>query len=141
MSGNEIPEIYCWEMPVGELQIHFASTRRGALRVGLSLERDVNCINFFRNLFPNSILMRDYQKNRPLIQGIEGALQHNHQHRAIDYDFTLSPFQWLVLETITGIAFGETKTYGEVAASVGKPKGARAVGQALGKNPLPLIFP
>ncbi|MBW1702611.1 MAG: MGMT family protein, partial [Deltaproteobacteria bacterium] len=32
-------------------------------------------------------------------------------------------------------------TYREVALMVGNPKGARAVGQALGRNPLPLIFP
>ena len=45
---------------------------------------------------------------------------------------------WLALKEIP---FGETRTYKWLAEKVGKPKASRAVGQALGKNPLPLIFP
>lgn len=36
---------------------------------------------------------------------------------------------------------GETRTYGEVAAALGSPGAARAVGQAMGKNPIPIIVP
>ncbi|MGE5413900.1 MAG: methylated-DNA--[protein]-cysteine S-methyltransferase [Syntrophomonadaceae bacterium] len=36
---------------------------------------------------------------------------------------------------------GRTVTYGEIAATIGEPKEARAVGQALGANPIPLIVP
>ncbi|MDP2600040.1 MAG: MGMT family protein [Deltaproteobacteria bacterium] len=52
-----------------------------------------------------------------------------------------TPFQkrvWRVLQTIP---CGETRTYKWVAQKVGKPKAARAVGQACGANPLPLIIP
>jgi O-6-methylguanine DNA methyltransferase len=45
------------------------------------------------------------------------------------------------MKAIARIPFGETRTYKEVAAMAEKPKGARAVGQAMGRNPLPLIFP
>lgn len=47
----------------------------------------------------------------------------------------------IYLASSARIPFGETKTYGEVAKMMGSPGGARAVGQAMGKNPLPLIFP
>lgn len=39
------------------------------------------------------------------------------------------------------IPAGQTKTYGELAASLKQPNAARAVGQALGRNPIPLIIP
>lgn len=53
----------------------------------------------------------------------------------------LSPFQKSVLNYIKKIPYGEVKTYKEVAEKIGKKNGARAVGQALKRNPLPLFFP
>lgn len=45
---------------------------------------------------------------------------------------------WLALREIP---FGETRTYKWLAEKVGKPKASRAVGQALGRNPLPIVLP
>jgi methylated-DNA-[protein]-cysteine S-methyltransferase len=39
------------------------------------------------------------------------------------------------------IGYGETDTYGGIAARIGRPGAARAVGQALGRNPIPVIVP
>ena len=39
------------------------------------------------------------------------------------------------------IPYGRTRSYGDVAADLGIPKGARAVGQANGRNPVPLVIP
>ncbi|PVV84097.1 hypothetical protein DD509_05190 [Dehalogenimonas alkenigignens] len=50
-------------------------------------------------------------------------------------------FQQQVYRAACGIPFGETKSYGELAAAIGKPGAARAVGQALGANPLPILIP
>lgn len=52
-----------------------------------------------------------------------------------------SPFMERVWEELKNIPYGETATYGEIAALVGKPKAARAVGLACGKNPVPIIIP
>lgn len=54
---------------------------------------------------------------------------------------TLPPFSRKVLEFVYTIPYGETLTYGEVARAVDKPGAAQAVGQALKRNPLPLIIP
>ena len=50
-----------------------------------------------------------------------------------------TPFQAAMREVLLAIPAGETRTYGEVAASMGTAP--RAVGQALGANPLPLLIP
>ncbi|MEN8614939.1 methylated-DNA--[protein]-cysteine S-methyltransferase [Dehalogenimonas sp. THU2] len=50
-------------------------------------------------------------------------------------------FQQDVYEAACRIPFGETKSYGELAKDIGKPGAARAVGQALGANPLPILIP
>ena len=50
-------------------------------------------------------------------------------------------FQRDVWAELTRIGYGETITYGELARRVGRPKGPRAVGQANGRNPIPIIVP
>ncbi len=50
-------------------------------------------------------------------------------------------FEWAVLAATRNIPYGETRTYGEIAAKIGKPEAARAVGQALGKNRTCIVVP
>jgi methylated-DNA-[protein]-cysteine S-methyltransferase len=52
-----------------------------------------------------------------------------------------SPFERQVYAETQAIPCGETRTYGELAAAVGTPGAARAVGRALGRNPIPIIIP
>lgn len=50
-------------------------------------------------------------------------------------------FQQKVWQALKEIPFGETKSYGEIAKSIGQPKASRAVGGANNKNPLPIFIP
>ena len=50
-------------------------------------------------------------------------------------------FEQKVWAELCRIPYGETRTYGEIAAAVGSPKGARAVGMACNRNPLALVIP
>lgn len=50
-------------------------------------------------------------------------------------------FQKEVWAELSRIPYGETISYGELARRVGRPKGPRAVGQANGKNPIPIVVP
>ena len=52
-----------------------------------------------------------------------------------------SAFERSVYEVARAILPGSTRTYGEIAAAVGQPDAARAVGRAMGHNPCPLIVP
>lgn len=53
----------------------------------------------------------------------------------------LSPFTRAVLAATASIPRGETRSYRWVADRIGQPKAARAVGGALGRNPVPLLIP
>jgi methylated-DNA-[protein]-cysteine S-methyltransferase len=46
-----------------------------------------------------------------------------------------------VLQATAAIPFGAVSSYGQVAATAGSPRGARAAGNALGANPLPIVVP
>ena len=52
-----------------------------------------------------------------------------------------TPFQQAVWEQLRRIPYGTTATYGQIAARVGRPGAARAVGSACGANPVPLVIP
>jgi methylated-DNA-[protein]-cysteine S-methyltransferase len=53
----------------------------------------------------------------------------------------LPPFQARVLAAAARVPFGEVTSYAELARAVGHPRAARAVGNALGANPVPIIVP
>ncbi|MFD3658490.1 methylated-DNA--[protein]-cysteine S-methyltransferase [Streptomyces sp. NPDC058620] len=63
--------------------------------------------------------------------------------RAFDLPMHLAgtPFQRSVWAELTRIPYGETRSYGELAALLGKPGASRAVGLANGKNPIGIIVP
>lgn len=65
--------------------------------------------------------------------------------KRIDFDLPLSPagtdFQRRVWHELARIPYGETRTYGEIAAAAGSPKGARAVGMACNRNPIAIVVP
>ena len=50
-------------------------------------------------------------------------------------------FQTQVWQALCDIPFGETRSYGDVARAIGRPKAVRAVGAANGANPVPIIIP
>ena len=61
---------------------------------------------------------------------------------AVDVDLAdVAPFQARVLAEARRIPFGETESYAELARRIGRPRAARAVGNALGANPVPVIVP
>jgi methylated-DNA-[protein]-cysteine S-methyltransferase len=62
-----------------------------------------------------------------------------------EFDLQLAPrgtqFQQRVWQALLAIPFGVVRTYGDVARDIGQPLAMRAVGQANGRNPLPIVIP
>jgi len=100
-----------------------------------------------------SLILKQYpdisftKADHAITHSISKAIQHVLSNRSIalpdvrlDLD-GLTPFQVQVLKQTARIKPGRTQTYAQIAASIHKPKAARAVGNALGKNPFPLFIP
>ena len=69
-------------------------------------------------------------------------LSGNRRSFKLDIDLRDSTqFQRKVLEAAVAVPPGFVATYGEIAARIGKPKSSRAVGQALARNPIPIVVP
>lgn len=63
------------------------------------------------------------------------------QSFSIKLDFTGTEFQQAVWRALLTITYGETRSYGQIAQQIGHPKAVRAVGAAIGKNPIAIIVP
>jgi O-6-methylguanine DNA methyltransferase len=141
MAGEKIQIIHCWKIGSDDLNIYMASSKKGAMHVGILLRQEPSLERYYGEIFPRARISKDERINRPLIKALKASLQGKPVQRDLKLDILCSPFQRAVLEKIAGIPFGQTRTYGEVAMIMGIPGGARAVGQVMKKNPLPIIFP
>jgi methylated-DNA-[protein]-cysteine S-methyltransferase len=56
-------------------------------------------------------------------------------------DLRVAPFHEAVLQELSRVPYGRTATYGTLAAKVGRPRAARAVGTVMNRNPLPIVLP
>jgi methylated-DNA-[protein]-cysteine S-methyltransferase len=81
----------------------------------------------------------------PLLRSAAAQLADYFAARATRFDLPLdlqgTPFQRSVWQALLGIAAGRTRSYGEIARDVGAARAVRAVGAAVGKNPVSVIVP
>ena len=81
----------------------------------------------------------------PFLRRAAAQIDEYFQGTRREFDLDLqpagTPFQLQVLDALATIPYGETRSYGEVAAQIGKPRAVRAVGAANGRNPLPIVLP
>ncbi|MGY8776678.1 MAG: methylated-DNA--[protein]-cysteine S-methyltransferase [Longimicrobiales bacterium] len=59
----------------------------------------------------------------------------------LDFSGTASDFQLEVYNRLLALEYGQVSSYGQIARDIGKPDQARAVGQAVGANPIPIVVP
>jgi AraC family transcriptional regulator of adaptative response/methylated-DNA-[protein]-cysteine methyltransferase len=126
------------ESPLGRLLL--AATARGVCRVMIgdddrSLERDL------RDEYPNAAVRRN---DRILSAQVRTLLEHlggRSPHAELPLDVRATAFQWRVWRQLQAIPYGETRSYQEVAASIGKPTATRAVARACATNPVALLIP
>lgn len=83
--------------------------------------------------------LRNERALRQLREYVEGKRRNFRLN--IDWFALSSDFQRAVLRVVYSIPTGQTRTYAEVAAEMGHPKAARAVGRANATNPMPLVIP
>ena len=126
--------------PLGDLLL--AATPRGLVRVAYleGGDRDAVLSDLSARLSPRVLEApaRLDEVRRQLDSYFAG------RRRGLDVSVDLlvaGPFAERVLTRTAAIAFGGVSTYGEVAADIGHPRAARAVGNALGSNPVPIVVP
>jgi len=127
--------------PVGPLVV--AITPRGLLQVSYEELRgglDEILGGLAATVSPRILERRDVVE--PVRRELDEYFAGRRTRFDLPLDWTLTtPFQRDVLRATAAIPFGETRSYGQIAAQIGRPGASRATGTALGRNPIPVIVP
>lgn len=91
--------------------------------------------------FPNSVLTRDDEQIAPVVAQLYEYFKGDRRSFDLPLGFKGTDFQKRVWEALRDIPYGQTRTYKDIAESIGSPKAVRAVGNANNKNPLSIIVP
>ncbi len=92
------------------------------------------------------LLAEDAAENPAPFEDLMGRLRAYFSGRPAEFPDKLdlsaaTPFQRRVWRAARAIPYGQTRTYGWLAGQIGQPGAARAVGQAIGRNPIAVIVP
>jgi methylated-DNA-[protein]-cysteine S-methyltransferase len=121
------------DSPVGELFV--AATDRGLARISYFPEGMEETLA--RTFGPRVLRSPLDDVRRELDEYFEGK----RQVFDLPLDLRVAPFHADVLAQLARVPYGETQTYGALAAKAGRPKAARAVGTVMNRNPIPIVLP
>lgn len=127
------------DTPVGLLLL--AATERGIVRVAFEREdHDAVLANLAKRISPR--ILKAPARVDIAAKQLDEYFAGQRTTFEIPVDRSLSKgFRLNVLQHLSGIGFGHTESYTEVAAATGSPQAVRAVGSACATNPLPVIVP
>jgi len=119
-----------------------ATTPRGLCWLGfVSAGGDRQALAELRGDWPEANLVADPQRTRPYAERAFARARAGGLAPTLSLDLRGTNFQIKVWEALLRIPFGQLATYQDVAAAVGQPSAARAVGSAVGANPISLVIP
>jgi methylated-DNA-[protein]-cysteine S-methyltransferase len=127
------------DTPIGTLLLF--ATPRGLVRISFESEdRDEVLGEIATHVSPRILeAPRRLDPARRELDHYFGGTLHDFD---LPIDWTLTgPFARRVLRRTARIPYGSVASYGDVAHDIGAPRGARAVGNALGSNPIPVVLP
>jgi len=124
------------ESPFGSIVV--ASTELGVCKIEFIDSQEMG-LQVLRQEWPQAILVPDQLKNQPVVDLI---FSNNGQRSGrIALNLKGTPFQMKVWEALLRIPEGQLTTYSQIADFIGHPGASRAVGSAIGSNPVAVLIP
>ncbi len=125
--------------------VFIASTPRGICKLSFADSLDAALADL-KLTFPNANLIEQSTDFHQQALAFLAGLQTNNQlaksnQQTIELHLKGTPFQLKVWEALLQIPTGKLSTYGSIAQQIGNPKGSRAVGTAIGSNPIAFLIP
>ena len=124
--------------PIGRVLV--AVNDSGLVRVSFR-EREVAFVARLRAELRAEV-MRSPERTARIVHQLRAYFAGHRRRFDIAVDLSnLTPFHRRVLMACAEVPSGRVVSYGEIARRIGQPRGSRAVGQALGRNPVPIVIP
>ena len=126
------------DSPLGRLLV--ASTDRGVCAVEMGSSDD-ELERALAREYPAALIVRDEQPHAAWTREILARASGRRPRVDLPLDVQATAFQWQVWQALAGIPHGETRSYSEIAASIGRPAAVRAVARACATNPVAIAIP
>ena len=126
------------DSPLGRLLV--GATEKGVSAVFID-DSDHNLTETLYDDYPAGDIQPDDGSLTEWASSIVRHLEGQQPHLDLPLDVQATAFQRRVWQELQAIPYGETRSYGEIAAAIGSPKAVRAVGSACANNRAALVIP
>ena len=123
--------------PSGKILI--ASSERGVCKIAFSADED-KFVHDVSSKFHSNVV-RDDARLHSVIELLDSYFMGKPIKTRVTLDLRGTDFQRRVWSEVLKIPYGKTRAYSEIAYAIGRPRAWRAVGNAVGSNPVPPIIP
>ncbi|MCR8844480.1 methylated-DNA--[protein]-cysteine S-methyltransferase [Paenibacillus sp. SC116] len=121
--------------------MYVAATSNGLCYVGSHAQPFEELSTWVQARFPGSMLERDDESLQLYTTELIEYLRGTRDRFTMPFDLQGTPFQLAVWEALCEVPYGQSRTYSHIADHIKKPKAVRAVGAAIGANPLLITVP
>ncbi len=141
MRNNIYSTIYWTHLSHEDWKIIVAATSNDLCYVGSQNMPKDELADWAKTHFPGYTLIEDGEKLKPYASELIEYFQGQRNNFTIPFDFHGTTFQLDVWKALSEIPYGQTKSYSEIANQIQKPRAVRAVGSAIGANPILITVP
>lgn len=141
MSTSSEENIYWSEFRYKEWTMHVATTNRGLCYIGYPNQSFTDMVDWADKQFKKARLSRDDAKLENYTKELTEFLEGNRKKFTFPIDLNGTDFQKQIWQALQSIPYGITYTYSQIAEAIHNPKAVRAVGAAIGANPIPIMVP
>lgn len=141
MRVTDDKHLYWTAINLEEWRLLAAATEEGLVYVAREDEPFAKFERWLRRHYPARHSVRDESRMRPYVDALQAYWKGDSRSFDIPVVSHGTEFQQRVWDELKLIAYGETSSYAEIAERIGKPAAVRAVGRAVGANPLLIVVP
>lgn len=141
MRPENKPTLYWSLLKYKDWNFYIASTSKGLVFVGSQNKPFEELSEWAMKHFPGTPLVEDDEKLEPYAVEITQYLEGKRQTFTVPFVYNGTSFQLAVWNALCAIPYGQTKSYSDIAKFINKPAAVRAVGTAIGANPVLITVP
>ncbi|WP_036746995.1 methylated-DNA--[protein]-cysteine S-methyltransferase [Paenibacillus sp. UNC451MF] len=141
MKNSTTGLLYWTLLQYEDWNVHIAASSNGLCYVGSRNQPFTELTDWAKARFPACTWIRDDEKLRPYAEELVEYFQGSRTSFTGPFDYQGTPFQLAVWNALCSIPYGQTQSYSDIAEQIKKPAAVRAVGAAIGANPVLIAVP
>lgn len=141
MTNKDSLPVYWTLFTYNDWNMHLAATTMGLCYAGSQNGPFTELAEWVNAHFPNSSLIQDDVKLQPYAVQLIEYFQGTRKTISVPVDRYGTSFQMAVWKALDEIPYGQTRSYSDIAKHIQKPAAVRAVGAAIGANPILIAVP